>query len=198
MHRKRRTFIWSFALVSSDIIQKSEEAWQEIDIVRFTKIYPQQLLLCSIMHWKLAAWEFKSHLFPLCRKDFKQFRSIVWIERQDRKSLVVATKLLWPRMDRSRMTKIKSKLAGAPFPINYEQDTNCRFFFSTLKRIFPTQLPTMSWFKLKLTYILIIFSLDFCLYYHYNLKLRLLLRTYVKFIFVNRNTWLLWNLFKVT
>lgn len=100
-------------------------------------------------------------------------------------------------MDRSRMTKIKSKLTGAPFPINYEQDTNCRFFFSTLKRIFPTQLPTMSWFKLKLTYILIIFSLDFCLYYHYNLKLRLLLRTYVKFIFVNRNTWLLWNLFKV-
>lgn len=149
------------------------------------------------MHWKLAAPEFKSDLFPLCRKDFKQFRSIVWTERQDRKSHVVATKLLWPRMDGSRMTKIKSKLAGAPFPINYEQDTNCRFFFSTLKRIFPTQLPTMSWFKLKLTYILIIFSLDFCLYYHYNLKLRLLLRTYVKFIFVNRHIWLLWNLFKV-
>ena len=45
------------------------------------------------MHWKLAAPEFKSDLFPLCRKDFKQFRSIVWIERQDRKSLVVATKI---------------------------------------------------------------------------------------------------------
>ena len=45
------------------------------------------------MHWKLAAPEFKSDLFPLCRKDFKQFRSIVWIERQDRKSLAVATKI---------------------------------------------------------------------------------------------------------
>lgn len=92
------------------------------------------------MHWKLAAPEFKSDLFPLCRKDFKQFRSIVWTERQDRKSHVVATKLLWPRMDGSRMTKIKSKLAGAPFPINYEQDTNCRFFFFNIETDFPDSI----------------------------------------------------------
>ena len=39
------------------------------------------------MYWKLVAPEFKSDLFPLSRKDFrKEFRSIVWIERQDRKS----------------------------------------------------------------------------------------------------------------
>ena len=38
------------------------------------------------MYWKLVASEFKSDLFPLSRKDFKKFRSIVWIERQDRKS----------------------------------------------------------------------------------------------------------------
>jgi len=85
------------------------------------------------MYWKLAAPEFKSDLFPLCRKGFKQFRSIVCIERKDpeitRPVVVVATKIA---LDRSRMTKIKSKLAGAPFPVNYEQDKNCRFFFNIL------------------------------------------------------------------
>ena len=149
------------------------------------------------MHWKLAAPEFKSDLFPLCRKDFKQFRSIVWIERQDRKSLVVATKIALAADGSFAHDKNQIKTHRCTVPNKLWTGYKLSIFFSTLKRIFPTQLPTMSWFKLKLTYILIIFSLDFCLYYHYNLKLRLLLRTYVKFIFVNRNTWLLWNLFKL-